>query len=286
MGPFARLRCGIVVMLMVAAPAFADDKAAEAEAKALRGTWRLVAREEAGRKVDARELRGETLFLGGDGFVMKSGELTRAGGTITFDPARSPKALTMAVKRGDLGGKTLRSIYELDGDTLRLCYDRDGKDAPKGFRSEPGTGLVLASYVRARAGELIDIEGTYREETPDPRGGMQVYEVVIARRRDAYRVTWKVGGQVAYIGTGVHTGDVLSVCWLNQGEVGISSYRIDEGPTLTGHYTMLAGSGVIVPEKLVPQNADKDKAPDPKGVRAQNPDSARPVAVADDGRHR
>jgi uncharacterized protein (TIGR03067 family) len=286
MGPFARLRCGIALVVVFAAPAFADDKAAEAEAKALRGAWRLVAREEAGTKADGKALRGETLSLGPDGFVMKTGDATRAGGTVTFDPSRSPKALTMAITRGDLGGKALHAIYELDGDTLRLCYDRDGKDAPDVFKTAPGSGLVLDSYVRARAGELIDITGTYREETPDPRGGMQVYEVVISRRRDAYRVSWKVGGQVAYIGTGVRTGDVLSVCWLNQGEVGVSSYRIEEGPTLIGHYTMLAGSGVIVPEKLVPQKADKDGAPDPKGVRADNAAPARPVAVADDGRRR
>ncbi|HWE35507.1 MAG TPA: TIGR03067 domain-containing protein [Isosphaeraceae bacterium] len=284
MGSIARLGCGIVLVLLAVAPGRADDRAAKDEAKALRGTWRLESQEEGGRKVVRKTPGGETLHIGEDGFVIRSGDATRRAGTMTFDPSRSPKALTMVVTRGDLRGKTLHGIYELDGETLRLCYDRDGKDAPDAFRTTPGTRLVLVSYVRARAGELVDIAGTYREETPDGQGGVQVYEVVIARRRDAYMVTWKMGGQVAYVGTGVRTGDVLSVCWLNQGQAGVSSYRIAEGPTLTGHYTLLGGAGVLVPETLVPVRDKKD--PDARDVRAQNAATPRPVAVANERRRR
>jgi uncharacterized protein (TIGR03067 family) len=57
--------------------------------------------------------------------------------TVTLDPAKTPKTIDAANRRG---ATVFRGIYELNGDTLRLCVSV--KDRPKEFRASRDTPLL------------------------------------------------------------------------------------------------------------------------------------------------
>ena len=84
-------------------------------------------------------------------------------------------------------------------------------------------------------------------------GKKQAADVEIKRLGDAYLVKWSKGILDAYIGVGVRKGDVLSVCWASQGQLGVSVFHIDKGPRLVGEWTMLGGNGMLQREILTPR---------------------------------
>jgi uncharacterized protein (TIGR03067 family) len=117
--------------------------AADAEAAALKGTWRVVAITAKGEKVPDVTVKGLNLY-----YVFDAGKLTikRQGqpdrdGSFTLDPTKSPRRIDLVVP----GEGRDKSIYELTGTTLRLCIDRDRTDYPTAFESKamPRIDLLL-----------------------------------------------------------------------------------------------------------------------------------------------
>src|SRR5262249_50420249 len=100
----------------------------------LKGTW-------------VRELGGKTYIVtfNGEKFatIFEFAECTTTtSGTITLDPARSPKHMDWKFAEGTgrgkkLKGKTARTIYHLDGDTFKfLARPKGGR--PAGFPDKEG----------------------------------------------------------------------------------------------------------------------------------------------------
>ena len=112
-------------------------------------------------------------------------------------------------------------------------------------------GALLAAAA-GRADEQVEIAGKYTSEVVDPEGKSLVTEAVIERRGDAYLVTYQKEGNLVFVGTVLRKGDQLSMCWVSGGQAGISVYKIEKGPKLTGEFTTLTGIGVIGREVMTP----------------------------------
>jgi uncharacterized protein (TIGR03067 family) len=220
--------------------------------ESLQGTWRLVSLEQNGKLLPPDPNQERTIFFGGGAFVVRDKYTMKQAGTIAVDTSTSPKSITMIVSKGDDQGRSFLGIYSVEKDMLRICVDRKGQNRPSKFETDDRSDRSLATYSRGVALDrnAIDITGTYVEETPDADGNMHQLEVTIERRGDGYQVTWRNMGRLAYVGTGIRKNDVLSVCWITQGQVGLSVLQIEKGPTLSGHYSMLGSPGQLVPESL------------------------------------
>lgn len=122
------------------------------EAGLLRDTWNFVSVEQGGVKQPRRK-RGEelqTITIDGNKFEVKRGDTVLQTGTYTFDPAKKPKTIDLAVAEGEGKGTVRPGVYELDGDTLKLCFDPQGKKRPAGFESAAESGHTLAVLQRER----------------------------------------------------------------------------------------------------------------------------------------
>jgi uncharacterized protein (TIGR03067 family) len=232
-------------------PESARQKAGKKELQRLQGTWRFESLEEDGKKVAAGELKERTLFVGANFFLVRRGNKVLQAGGLQVDPSRSPKTVNAMVKVGENKGEVMLGIYALDGDTLKLCLDVQGEDRPKEFKSTPGSKRLLAVCKRVKPkDEQVEITGTYRSESIQEDGTRYTAEAVIERVGDAYIVTYKKGPVTAYVAVGIRQGDVFCLAWVNQGQVGITLYRVEEGPRLVGQYTHLGGAGILSQETL------------------------------------
>jgi uncharacterized protein (TIGR03067 family) len=109
---------------------------ARSELARLKGTW-------------VRELDGRTYVVTFNGekfatiFELAEGTATTSG-TITIDPARTPKHMDWKFVDGTgrgakLKGKTAQTIYRLDGDTFQFHAARQG-GRPEKFPDKEGVG--------------------------------------------------------------------------------------------------------------------------------------------------
>ncbi len=143
---FRALLVCLLASLSVTARA-ADDLAA------LRGTWKPTKAELAGQPMPPPILNSITLKMDGANYeviVQTPKGPSSDNGTVTFDSAAKPKAMTVAGVTGPNAGKTFPAIYEITGDTLRICYDLSGEKRPTEFKTAPGTKLYLVDYARAK----------------------------------------------------------------------------------------------------------------------------------------
>lgn len=133
-----------MAMLALTATALAEDPA-EAEARRLQGSWKVLAIEADGRKATAAEVEA----LQGAGWTFKGSQVTfgdeNAPGRSSFklDPARTPRQIDLVALDGNQKGKTMEGIYRLEGGTLTICLSDPGKGRPKTFATEAGTGQGL-----------------------------------------------------------------------------------------------------------------------------------------------
>jgi uncharacterized protein (TIGR03067 family) len=230
----------------------ADD--ARQELLKLQGTWQLESLEEAkkdAKTVTKADVKGRTLFVGSEVFLMRDGERVVQAGTLRLLPAK--RAVDAVVRKGEYEGNTMLGVYELKGDTLRVCFDPEGDGRPKGFAAKAGSGLLVAVYKRVKpAGETGTLIGRYRCESFGADGRKQTSDAEIQKHGDAYLVRWTLGRGLAYIGVGIRKGETFSVAWANRGTVGVSVYTIEKGSKLVGIYTEVGGIGIIAKEQLLP----------------------------------
>jgi uncharacterized protein (TIGR03067 family) len=219
--------------------------------KPFQGTWTFESLEEDGMKVTADELKQRTIFFGADVFVVRQGNKILQAGGLQVNPSKNPKSVNAMVKVGQDKGKVWLGIYALDGDTLKLCLDTEGEERPKEFKAPAGSKRLLAVCKRVkRKNENLEIAGTYRSEAIQDDGSKYVAEAIIERLGDAYLVTYKKGPLTAYIAVGIRHGDTFCIAWANQGQVGVTLYKIEPGPRLVGQYTHLGGAGMLNQETL------------------------------------
>ncbi|MCI0463557.1 MAG: TIGR03067 domain-containing protein [Gemmataceae bacterium] len=226
-------------------------RAAKKELQHFQGTWQFESLEENGKKAPAADLKERTFFVGANVFMVRRGNTILQAGELQVDPAKTPKTVNALVKLGQHKGEVMLGIYTLDGDTLKVCLDIEGQERPKEFKTTPGSQRLLAVYKRLRPkGEQVDITGAYRSESIQEDGTRYTAEAIIERVGNAYTVTYRKGPVVAYVAVGIRQGDTFSMAWVNQGQVGVTLYRIEEGPRLVGQYTHLGGVGLLSQETL------------------------------------
>ena len=128
------------------------EDALDKEMKALAGTWKAVSRETDGKKVPdsilkevviTRDESGKTVIRRGDTVVLES--------TIKkLDTSKKPKTIDTLHTVGELKGKTVQGIYEIDGDMLRVCMAPPGRERPSEFSAKAGSGNSLVVYTREK----------------------------------------------------------------------------------------------------------------------------------------
>jgi len=215
------------------------------------GTWQATAGEKDGVAVPADVVKKQTFFVGVDAYLLRNGNSIVQAGNLQLDASANPPTVDAVVKQGQNKDTTLQGIYSLDGDTLKICFDPQGVNRPKELKTTLGSGLVLATYQRVKSkGETIDITGKYKAESTSLGGQVLESVAVIERRGDAYLVTFTKDDKLIYAAMGIRQGDNLSLSWGNRGQIGVSVYKIEPGPRLTGHYTTVGGAGMLMKEVL------------------------------------
>jgi uncharacterized protein (TIGR03067 family) len=142
----------ILAACPVLAAAQSKDGGARKERERLQGTWRLVAREFAGKADSAEDLkrvRGKAVVKGDRITVSYLGEDERRL-TFKVDPSARPRRIDLTFLDGEYKGKTARGIYELDGNKLKVCYAAPKAARPTEFSGKEGEDWVLVVYQREK----------------------------------------------------------------------------------------------------------------------------------------
>jgi uncharacterized protein (TIGR03067 family) len=247
-----------IVMLVMGVLAIAQEPKKPAhpeEFQKLQGTWILESWETAGEELSTANLKKRAAFIGANMLILrKEGKILHAG-LMQIDPTKSPARLDLAIKEGVGKDTIMLGIYELDGDTLKICLDTEGEARPKEFVSKVKTNHQLITLKKPKRpdDQTIEIVGTYRSDVLEPDGKRATSEAKIERRGDGYLITYLNGPKVLYLGTGIRKGNTMSMVWTNGPAAGVSVYKIEAGPKLTGEYTNLGGLGMISTETLTRQ---------------------------------
>jgi len=140
----------IATALLIAA----EDKKADvdaAELKKFAGTWAVTAREHGGKKQPKKQFADQTLTFAGAKFTYKDGDdVLEQAEVVALDPGATPGTIDVKITSGDDKGKVTKAIYKFDGDKLTLCIAEPGKDRPKGFDGQSGTGQALVELTRKK----------------------------------------------------------------------------------------------------------------------------------------
>jgi uncharacterized protein (TIGR03067 family) len=142
----------VIAVLAVALVAGGDKPdPAKADKEKMQGTWTMTESlrdgEEAIPEEDRKELR---LTIKDNKRTIKVRDEVVSEATYTLDATTKPKGITIKVDTGPLKDKELPGIYELDGDKLKICLNLTGKDRPKEFKSENGSGTLLQVFQRVK----------------------------------------------------------------------------------------------------------------------------------------
>lgn len=126
-----------------------EDEAVKIDREHMAGTWRVISYEKDGKKTPAEQLEKTRSIFGADGtaMVQRDGKVI-AKGNIKIDPTKRPKQSEATYTEGELKGKTVLGIYEVDGENMRICFSLPGKERPREFSSKPDSAHVLITYKR------------------------------------------------------------------------------------------------------------------------------------------
>jgi uncharacterized protein (TIGR03067 family) len=236
------------------------DEAARKDLQRLQGTWQLQTHENADTEAAKVDPKKRTLFVGGELFLVKEGTKIVQIGVLRLTTARTPRRADVVVKKGEHADNTMLGVYEIKGDTVKFCFDPEGEGRPAKLTPQADTKQFSVSYKRIKAAdEKIEIVGKYKSLSEGSDGKTHTMLAEISRRGEAYVVRWLTDeGNLAYVGTGIRQGDTLSVAWVNRGSLGLSVYKIEKGPKLTGVFTDVGGPGILPTETLT--SVDRDWA--------------------------
>lgn len=131
-----------VALLLTISSAFGSEPQGK-DAEKLAGTWRVTAATERGQAVADNLLRSLRVKISGNSVSVGYSDFDIIGGTLTLDPAASPKTVDLASTAGQHEGKTLKGIYQLEEDALKLCFADPAEQRPKDFASTPANKAYL-----------------------------------------------------------------------------------------------------------------------------------------------
>jgi len=141
-----RLLLAVTAGLLLAA----DKDDAKKELEKLAGTWNAVSIERDGKAMPADKVKGSTLTITGDKYVIKIGDMSIEG-VYKLDSSKKPKAIDATRSNGDDKGKTLVGIFSLEGDDLKMCFHPPANtERPTEFSAKAGSGSALYVFKRAK----------------------------------------------------------------------------------------------------------------------------------------
>ena len=117
----------------------------------LTGTWDQVSVVSDGKKVP--DDKPKLSFDSNGKATLLVGKLDERLGTTDIDPMATPMTIDVIWRTADRVGEKALGIYKVEGDRLTICFAAIGKDRPKEFLSEPGSGNELVTYERAKVTE-------------------------------------------------------------------------------------------------------------------------------------
>lgn len=242
------------------------NEAAQRELIKFQGTWTVESQETNGKPAPASDVKGRTIFFGGELFILRKGDEVLQVGVSKVDPTKNPPTINATITKGLYQGETMLGIYQFDGDRLQVCFEIEGVNRPTEFKTAPGEGRFVAIYRRVPppTDEKDDIVGRYESVSTDLEGKEHKADAEITRQGDAYMVRYTKDKALAYIGIGLRRGNMFSVTWANRGEVGLSVYRIQKDGSLLGEYTQLGAIGIVNKENLTPKKPDAATKIEPK----------------------
>lgn len=132
---------GALIMAVAAAVLVAADEpkgdAAKKEMDKFQGTWTLESLEANGQPVPEEQIKGIKLVVEGNKRTLKKGDEVVGESTYKLDPTKKPKQIEITQTKGQLEGRTVKGIYEIDGDTQKVCLALEG-DPPTEFAGKEG----------------------------------------------------------------------------------------------------------------------------------------------------
>jgi uncharacterized protein (TIGR03067 family) len=142
----------LLVLLLAAVPAFADEKSDKAntdELKAMAGTW-VIEKVSVEGKDFTETFKAMELILTEDGKYSVSFAGMTDKGTSTVDTSKTPRELDIQGEEGPNKGKGYKCIYKFDvkAKTLEVCYNLDESKRPTDFASKPDSKTMLINYKR------------------------------------------------------------------------------------------------------------------------------------------
>jgi uncharacterized protein (TIGR03067 family) len=126
------------------------DDAVKKEKRQLEGEWSMVSGEIDRQPLPAEYVKGAKRVAKDDETTVMIGGRLFMKARFTIDPSKKPKTIDYVMTGGPTKGKTQLGIYELDGDTVKFCFAAPGKERPKEFTTEEGSGRTLSVWKRAR----------------------------------------------------------------------------------------------------------------------------------------
>ncbi|MFZ0820937.1 MAG: TIGR03067 domain-containing protein [Candidatus Acidiferrales bacterium] len=120
----------------------------------LQGVWNITALESDGTKLPETMFSSAQIVIKGDQFEsLGMGGVYR--GKVVIDAAKKPKHFDILFTEGHAKGMTNHGIYEVGRDSWKLCLNTTGKDRPKTFTTNPGSGHALETLKRAPEGSKL-----------------------------------------------------------------------------------------------------------------------------------
>jgi uncharacterized protein (TIGR03067 family) len=141
----------VTITLFMSGALVAADKSATNDKARLQGTWRIVSVEIDKKPLSMDDLKDARLVVSGDHYSFALGK-DRLEITYKMDEGKKPKAIDLTIVEGPEKGKTYRGIYKLEGDTYTICRSTEpNNERPTGFATQPGSGLMIVVWKRAKA---------------------------------------------------------------------------------------------------------------------------------------
>lgn len=121
-----------------------------ADLKPFQGKWVLASATLGGRDHND-DFKALALSIDGDKYAVSVG-LNIDKGTITLDPSKSPKHITLASseKAGPFKGRTMPGIYELKDGKLTVCLNSEKDERPEKFEAPEKTPIMLFVFEREK----------------------------------------------------------------------------------------------------------------------------------------
>ena len=137
----------LVLILLIGA----EGKVDKTELKKFEGTWQLVSEVMDGKEQPADYVkRIRWIFDDKGSWKTVDGGKTIFTGCIKLYPDLNPKAADSTLtNEGDLNGKVVRAIYELDGDTLKQSWVVE-RERPRALDPKPEPGVNYSVYKRVK----------------------------------------------------------------------------------------------------------------------------------------